>query len=448
MISPIESSINHHGDQLAYEDGKIQIQYGALQAAFTQSAIMQLTNIEFGDYIVWSPKNDFESFITFWTLQQRGCVACPVSSRISDSKRHAMAEQINGKWLKSLLNERDKVQRKFVNSKTPDDLAQPATLIFSSGSTGQPKAIVHGMSAHIASATGAAKVIPLNSGDRWLWSLPLYHISGLSILIRCATAGATVVGLPSDQELNARVLDELKITHLSVVTTQLRRLLAEKTFPSQHLRTVLLGGGSIDPNLVETARNRGIDIRTTYGLSEMASQVTTSTADGTPSASGKLLENRQLQISPTGEILLRGETLALGYYQNGDIQSLINKDGWFQTNDIGALNENSELIVSGRIDNMFISGGENIHPENIERAMTALFNIEQVIVVPSPDTEFGARPVAFVDGRLPPDWKERIIQLLPKYEVPTEIHPWPSGSETPIKPDRIHLQRLISDETQ
>lgn len=448
MISPIEYSINHHREQLAYDDGKIQIQYGSLKAAFAESAIMQLTNVDHGDYIVWSPKNDFESFLTFWALQQRGCVACPISYRISDSKRLEMAEQINAKWLKSILHNRDKVRRKFVSSKNTDDPTQPATLIFSSGSTGRPKAIVHAMSAHLASATGAAKNIPLKSGDRWLWSLPLYHISGLSILIRCATAGATVVGLPVDQELNAYALDELKITHLSVVTTQLRRLLTEKTFPSQHLCTVLLGGNSIDPKLVEAARNRGIDVRTTYGLSEMASQVTTSTADGTPKSSGKLLENRQLQISSSGEILLRGETLALGYFQNGAIQSLTNKNGWFQTNDIGALNENSELIVSGRIDNMFISGGENIHPENIERAMATLFNIEQVIVVPSPDKEFGSRPVAFVDGTLPADWKSRIMQLLPKYELPIEIYPWPSGTETQIKPDRIHFQRLISDKNQ
>ncbi len=445
MIAPIEASINHHRNQLAYDDGKIQVQYGSLQTALAESAIRQLTNIDFGDYIAWSPKNDFESFLTFWTLQQRGCVTCPISSRISNSKRCEMAEQINAKWLKAIPNSKDKVQHKFVNSKTHDDPNQPATLIFSSGSTGQPKAIVHAMSAHIASAAGAAETIPLESGDRWLWSLPLYHISGLSILIRCATAGATVVGLPVDQELNAHVLDELKITHLSVVATQLRRLLTEKTFPSQHLRTVLLGGSSVDPKLVEAARNRGIDVRTTYGLSEMASQVTTSPANGTPKASGKLLKHRQLQLSASGEILVRGETLALGYFQNGDIQPLINQDGWFQTNDIGALNENSELIVSGRIDNMFISGGENIHPENIERAMTSLFNIERVIVVPSRDKEFGSRPVAFVDGRLPPNWKEKITQLLPKYEVPVEIHSWPSGADTQIKPDRIHLQRLISD---
>ena len=97
---------------------------------------------------------------------------------------------------------------------------------------------------------------------------------------------------------------------------------------------------------------------------------------------------------------------------------------------------------------MFISGGENIHPENIERAMTTLFNIEQVIVVPSPDKEFGSRPVAFVDGTLPADWKSRIMQLLPKYELPIEIYPWPSGTETQIKPDRTHFQRLISDKNQ
>ena len=447
MMSPLGSTIDRHRDQLAYDDGKTQIQYGSLQAALDESSIMQLTNIEFGDRIAWSPRNDLESFLTFWALQQRGCIACPISSRVSDSKRHEMVEQVNAKWLASMLNHEEEVKSKSVNPQIHDDLNRPATLIFSSGSTGQPKAIVHAMSAHLASATGASKIIPLNAGDRWLWSLPLYHISGLAILVRCAIAGATVVGLPVDRELNADVLDELKVTHLSVVMTQLRRLLAEKTFPSKHLQTVLLGGASMDPQLVEAARNRGIDVRTTYGLSEMASQVTTSTGDGNPQASGKLLENRQLRISPSGEILVRGKTLALGYFQDGSVQSLTDKNGWFQTNDIGSFNEHSELIVSGRIDNMFISGGENIHAENIERAMTALFNIEQVIVVPSPDKEFGLRPVAFVDGILPSDWRERILQLLPKYEVPVEIHTWPTKTETEVKPDRIQLKHFVSGET-
>ncbi|MEE2825733.1 MAG: AMP-binding protein [Planctomycetota bacterium] len=440
----MESSLSHHRRQLAYDDGKIQIQYGSLQAALAESAIMQLENINVGDYVAWSPKNDFDSFLNFWALQRRGCVTCPISSRISNSKRCQMAEQINAKWLRAMLDCKGKTQHEFVDSDGATAPNPPATLIFSSGSTGQPKAIVHAMSSHIASAAGAAEIIPLESGDRWLWSLPLYHISGLSILIRCATAGATVVGLPFGQELNTHALDKLHVTHLSVVGTQLRRLLAEKAFPPRHLRTVLLGGSSIDPKLVEAARNLGVDVRTTYGLSEMASQVTTSAADGASNASGKLLENRELQISATGEILVRGETLALGYLQNGEIRSLINEDGWFHTNDIGALNGDSELIVCGRVDNMFISGGENIHPENIERAMNSLFNLQQVIVVPLTDKEFGARPVAFVDGVLPMDWKEKLIQLLPKYEVPLEVHPWPSGTDTQIKPDRIHLQRLLS----
>lgn len=448
MISPMESSIYHHWNQLAYDDGKIQIPYGSFKTALAESAIMQQANINFGDCIAWSPKNDFDSFLSFWALQQRGCVTCPISSRISDFKRREMAKQINAKWLHSMLSTRDKTAGEFVNFKTDDTANQPATIIFSSGSTGQPKAVVHAMSAHTHSAMGAAEIIPLEPGDRWLWSLPLYHISGLAILIRCAMAGATVVGLPIDQKLSAHLLDEMRVTHLSVVTTQLRRLLNEKTFPSKHLRTMLLGGSSIDPKLVEVARSRGVDVRTTYGLTEMASQVTTSAADGTPEASGKLLENRQLQVSSTGEILVRGETLALGYLQNGEIQSLVNENGWFQTNDIGTFNGNSELIVKGRIDNMFISGGENIHPENIERAMTTLFKIDQVIVVPFPDKEFGARPVAFVEGALPADWEEKIIQLIPKFEVPIQIYPWPSGMDTQIKPDRIRLQRLISGETQ
>ncbi|MEM7313959.1 MAG: AMP-binding protein [Planctomycetota bacterium] len=444
-MNPLDSAIAQHPDIPAFDDGTTQISYGALRATLADSQIGKLTNIAEGDNVAWVPTNDVDSFLTFWVLQERMCVACPISSRFSGRAQEEFVDQIGAKWLPDLLLQQSSPLPKGKDISTALKEESPATLIFSSGSTGPPKAVVHSMAAHVANAVGSAENIPFNAGDRWCWSLPLCHISGLSILVRCAVAGATVVGIENGQRLDGELLNRLRVSHLSLVATQLQRLLADHSFPSPYLRTILLGGSSVDPNLVVDARQKGIDVRTTYGLTEMASQVTTSDSQGAANASGRVLNRRQLKLTAAGEILVRGETLCLGYLRSGNIESVVDEQGWFHTSDLGEFDNDGELVVKGRIDNMFISGGENVHPENIERAMVSLFGLEQVLVVPKSDTEFGARPVAFVQGTLPTDWKDKLSLLLPRYEIPIEVLPWPDKTGGAIKPSRSYFQSLASD---
>jgi O-succinylbenzoic acid--CoA ligase len=103
-------------------------------------------------------------------------------------------------------------------------------------------------------------------------------------------------------------------------------------------------------------------------------------------------------IAPDGEILVRGECLFIGYYNPyaGWLNPARTRDGWFHTGDLGTLSDDGVLTVLGRRDNMFISGGENIHPEEIEKALTSIGGIEEAVVVPAPDAEYGMRPVAWI----------------------------------------------------
>ena len=434
MTDLISAAARSHSNALAFDDGTRQVTYTDLQTHLTeQSGVGQ------GEHVIWCSKNDWKSFLTFWKLQSAGSVACPISERFPEEKRNAIAKQLDAQWLSKYSHD-----SRASESPYQADPESPATITLSSGSTGTPKAIVHSMAAHIASATGAATNIPLGPGDRWLWSLPLYHVSGLSILVRCAVAGATVVGIHETEQLSAELLRKRRITHLSVVSTQLKRLLASKQFPGPELKSVLLGGSSVQPKLVTQARERGVAVHTTYGLTEMASQVTTSTSECDPTTSGRVLPGCELVVDD-GEILVRGETLCLGYYRDGEIQTAVDDDGWFHTRDRGSLNAKGQLTVAGRIDNMFISGGENIYPESIERALLGLFEIEPAIVVPKPDEEFGARPVAFVRGELPLDWESQLRNSLRGFEVPTQILDWPTHAELGIKPDRKKLCKIVGD---
>jgi len=285
---------------------------------------------------------------------------------------------------------------------------QYATVIYTSGTTGIPKGIVHSYGNHFYSALGANDNMPLLPGDRWLLSLPVSHVSGLAILFRCFLAGATVV---LSAESIADAIETQKITHLSLVPMQLRQLIADgKKFPS--LKAILLGGDRIPESLVADAITQGLPIHVTYGLSEMASQVWT--ADVT-------LPYRELKISASGEILVKGKTLFQGYVDDDMTVLPLDSDGWFQTGDLGVLDANGLLQVMGRRDNMFISGGENIYPEEIEKELLKIAGIEMAIVVPVSDDHFGCRPVAWIksSGQISEEELQRALSgSLAKFKIP------------------------------
>ena len=187
----------------------------------------------------------------------------------------------------------------------------------------------------------------------------------------------------------------------------------------------------------------------------MASQVTTTPPGASPEelhTSGQVLRGREVSISGEGEILVRGETLFAGYVEGGKLDLPLDTDGWFHTGDLGELDENGSLHVLGRRDNLFISGGENIQPEEIEEVLCRLDSIDEAVVVPVPDPEFGHRPVAFVRtaGNGPGDLAPKLREFLPGFKIPTAFHPWPGNTHRGIKPDRNTLReraQRLQDQT-
>jgi O-succinylbenzoic acid--CoA ligase len=144
-----------------------------------------------------------------------------------------------------------------------------------------------------------------------------------------------------------------------------------------------------------------------------------------------VLPYREVGISDSGEVLVRGETLFAGYVEGDVIVRPLDDEGWFHTGDIGVLDGEGYLRVRGRKDNMFISGGENIQPEEIEEAISSLEGIKRAVVAPVPDAEFGFRPVVFVFGVSvePEKLKEFLASLLPRFKVPVAFYEWPEGAD-------------------
>lgn len=331
-------------------------------------------------------------------------------------------------------------------------LGRPATIVFTSGSTGAPKAVLHSYGNHYYNALGSNRNLPLAAGDRWLLDLPLYHVGGLGILFRCLLAGAAVV-MPDRGETLDAVLDRYRVTHLSVVATQLHRLLQQPEsvrYPS--LRCVILGGSPVPLKLLQRAGARGLPVFASYGCTEMASQVATTGPGSTPAqrlTSGKLLPYRRLRIGDEGEIQLAGETLFMGYVEGEGLRRPLTPDGWFATGDLGRVDEDGYLTVVGRRDNRFFSGGETIHPEEIERALTDHDGVDRAVVAPIPDEEFGQRCVAFVQTRGDrPDAAALAAWLgrtLPRYKVPDAFYQWPETDAHDFKVDRARFRQLALD---
>ena len=317
-----------------------------------------------------------------------------------------------------------------------------ATIVYTSGSANHPKAAVHRLRHHLANAQGVMERFQIGPQDRWLLSLPLYHVSGLSIVFRCALARATLV--LSEMPLYDALVEH-KATHTSLVSTQLLRLLeqsADGPIPPS-LKAMIVGGGPVPRHALETARQRGWPVCTTYGLTEMGSMVTVSDPRVHLDTAGGVLTGRALAFAPDGELLVQGDSLFAGYLVDGNIREAVDKDGWFHTRDIGRLDSNKNLVVLGRKDSMFISGGENIHPEEIERALCDLPGVTRAVVVPVPDAAFGARPVAFVQGGANASTLEALLaRVLPKYMIP-EIRSWPeSVPQSGIKVPRRYFAEL------
>ncbi|WP_445497337.1 o-succinylbenzoate--CoA ligase [Photorhabdus sp. SF281] len=285
------------------------------------------------------------------------------------------------------------------------DAMRPASMILTSGSSGLPKAAVHSIHAHFSSARDVLSVMNFQQQDSWLLSLPLFHVSGQGIIWRWLMKGAALV-LKNINPLEQALAD---CTHASLVPTQLWRLLEQSQNQPPNLKEVLLGGAMIPVELTQRAEQQGIRCWCSYGLTELASTVCVKRSDEFPGV-GNPLPGKEVRLIKE-EIQIRSDSLACGYWLDGKLQPLADRDGWFHTRDRGVIQQ-GELRILGRMDNQFFSGGEGIQPEEIERMINTYPQVEQSFAVPVPDPEFGYRPVVVIDSNSP-----EIIDLLPEWLI-------------------------------
>jgi len=287
----------------------------------------------------------------------------------------------------------------------PRSDADPAVLVYTSGTTGPPKgAMLTGTNLR-ASAEAWIRFLGAGPRDAWLATLPLNHVAGIGMVIRAALAGAPLhVHERFDPVGTRAALQRHGIAFVSLVPTQLAALLERGPLDAPSLRAILLGGAPIPPELVRRAVDAGLPVVPTYGLTEAASGVTAlaaAEAASVPGSSGRPLPGVSLRIDgpPGGEgdILVRGPMVFAGYHgDEAATAEVLDADGWLHTGDVGVLDMDGRLTVLDRRDDLFVSGGENVYPAQVEAALAASPLMAEVAVAGRPHERWGRVPVAIV----------------------------------------------------
>lgn len=310
-------------------------------------------------------------------------------------------------------------------------------VLFTSGTTGDPKGVRLTRGNLLASAVGSAHRLGVDAGDRWLVCLPMYHMGGLAPLVRSTLYGTTtVLQREFDAAATATVLDERDVTGVSLVPTQLKRLLDAGWEPPASLRFVLLGGAPARPALIERCEAADVPVYPTYGTTETASQITTATpaeAFDAPSTVGRPLRETTLAVlddgsdcdpGTTGELVVDGPTVTPGYLDATQTEAAFDGRG-FHTGDVGYRDEAGCYYVVGRIDDRIVTGGENVHPSTVVRALEAQSRVEAAAVVGIPDGEWGERVAAVVvpatGDCVAEGVRERASEALADFAVPKTI---------------------------
>jgi len=389
------------------------------------------------DRVAFVTETSVHSIIAFFALLEIGASPCLLSTRLPSEKIPSYLSAARSSFFLDIKT--NSIQKRKIDPLSHDQ----AVLLFTSGSSGSPKLASLSVEHFIASAGSSNLALSLTSNSCFLLTVPLFHVSGLSILFRCLLSGSSIA-LTSDL-----LIGHPSITHVSLVPTQLLRVL-EKESPFPYLKCALIGGAPISESLIQKALEKKMPLYLTYGMTEMASQITmTSKSDCLlPLHLGKPLLGKELSFASDGEILVKGTSLFNGYDSPLGAQKTVLKGGWFATGDLGALDTNGNLKYKGRKDNLFISGGENIYPEPIEEALGTISGVLQSLVIPLEDLEFGNRPVAFIhmEGSLlsKEEFHEKLIHLIPKFCLPIHFLPFPKEFlEKGFKVKRSDLREIL-----
>jgi len=360
----------------------------------------------------------------------KGYALVPISENQSEHIKNHFLEKTKAIPISSIFDEHHS------NSETEflTDLKGTACYIQTSGSSGAPKIVSISQEMVFAASNTVEHWIKPQKTDTWLLTLPLHHIGGLSVLFRSLIGQFRVYYKPGLRlESVGTLIESGKVQFVSLVPTQLKRLLDLGVRPHSEFKKILLGGGPSSVKLLQNAVDAGFIVINSFGMSETAAQFTG--IEYKPgqkiitSEVGVCVSPNQLKVVPesdsdikqqTGVLWLKGPQV-LSIYPFSDEPSSFSDD-WFCTGDYGRINDSGHLEILMRRTDRIVSGGENINPNEIEMMLNDLDSITDCAVLGIPDEEWGQKLVLLYRGNTDAkEIKSYLKNKVERFKIPKEF---------------------------
>jgi 2-furoate---CoA ligase len=413
-----------------------------------------------GDRVACVLANEPETVELYWGCQWLGVVVVPLSHRISEADLDYCIGDCGAEVVVRGPDEVAELARADEHPGALDlDEHEPSIQLYTSGTTGRPKGVPRSHRAERAGGISQVLQHGLRPGHRTLGVMPLYHTMGIHSLLAASVVGGCFVAQPSwHPEQALELIERERIDTLYLAPTLFYDLVHRPRFhdlDTSSVRAVAYAGSPMTSALVERVADAfepEIFVNH-YGSTEIYTFSVQRAQRAKPGCAGRAALNARLRLDPPGEgeILchMSSDEAFTGYWNRPDADEKAIRDGWYATGDVGRIDEDGDLWVVGRVDDMVISGGENIHPVEVEDVLARAPGLGEVAVVGAPDDRWGQRVVAYVvaDGDVTAETLDAFClesESLARFKRPREYRFVP---ELPKSPSGKILRRMLRDET-
>src|SRR3990172_8482575 len=418
LITPESKIVIHSQDEsISYQSLNFKVNLAAKH--------LRKSGIAPGDLVAILSDNSPDFVVSILALWMIEAIPVPINIKLSASEIGEQLKILECKFVLAEYSLKEKISFAGINKininllyLTSDSFdvdfryneTKTAIIMFTSGASGKPKAVELSFSNLIQSAKIGNKYLKQTKEDRWLASLPFYHIGGFSIIFRALIFGTEII-LPNNLKLQSiiQTINQLKPTLISLVSSQMSELLKNNIHPDDELSHVLLGGGFIDSNLMSEALHKGWNVSKVYGSTETSSFVTVLSPDefkvkpesvGKPIPPNEIIiydENRnELPNNTEGEIAIKSPAVMKGYLKDDTATKNKLFNGVYLTGDIGYKDPEGYIHVVNRRSDLIVTGGENVNPAELEEMIMKFSKVKEVCVFGIDDVTWGQKIAAVI----------------------------------------------------